>query len=237
MDKHTFLKLPLIFSLDREVGEHLKEIESEEARLTHLDKLKAERETHLAHTEEARKVVKKVLADEEKELFNMESNLKKAQAAEGAATNQNQLDAATKTIQTLTPRIEESELLILDQLEKIEELDKKIADDQKFLNGFNTTRTDIAAEVQKVSSEKQEEIKRLESSIDQLLSEIPTVDRELVLLSRKKFRFKQPLAKVMNGNCAVCGAMIDRMTQSQLAKFISIELCPGCGRMLMLSES
>lgn len=237
MDKHTFLKLPLIFTIDRDIGELLKKIEEEEKRITQLDRQRQERQLHLEHSESALKQTNELIAKEEKELHSMDINYKKAEANQKSATNQPQLDAASKTIESLGPKIEETEMLILDLLEKKDQLSAKIAEDQKFLAGSHETKKVITLEVEQSCQQYQVKIKELEENIQTLLNEIPKLDRDLVIMTRTKFRFKQPLAKVMGNNCAACGAAIDRMTQSTLSKQISIELCPGCGRMLMLGES
>ncbi len=237
MDKHTFLKLPLIFTIDRDIGELLKKIEDEEKRLTHLEKQRQERQLHLEHSEAALKQTNELIAKEEKELHTMESNFKKAESNQQNATNQIQLDAANKTLQSLGPKIEESEMLILDLLEKKDQLNAKIEEDKLFLSGSDETKKVITLEVQQACTDYREKIKELEENIQILLNDIPKLERDLVIMTRKKYRFKQPLAKVMGNNCAACGAAIDRMTQSTLAKQTSIELCPGCGRMLMLGES
>ena len=237
MDKHTFLKLPLIFTIDRDIGELLKKIEEEEKRITHLDRQRQDRLIHLEHAELALKQTNELISKEEKELHSMDINYKKAEVNQKSATNQPQLDAASKTIESLGPKIEETEMLILDLLEKKDELVKKMAEDQRFLKGSEETKISITKEVQQICQEMQAEVKKLEENIEMLLNEIPSPDKDLVIMTRKKYRFKQPLVKVIGQNCAVCGATIDRMTQSTLAKQTSIELCPGCGRMLMLGES
>lgn len=237
MDKHTFLKLPLIFTIDRDIGELLKKIEEEEKRITQLDRQRQERQLHLEHSESALKQTNELIAKEEKELHSMESNFKKSESNQQGATNQVQLDAANKTLESLGPKIEETEMLILDLLEKKDQLSAKIAEDQKFLAGSHETKKVITLEVEQSCQHYQVKIKELEENIQTLLNEIPKLDRDLVIMTRTRFRFKQPLAKVMGNNCAACGAAIDRMTQSTLSKQISIELCPGCGRMLMLGES
>lgn len=237
MDKHTFSKLQLIFTIDYDIGELLSKIASEEARITHLDKERSERQLHLDHSLLALKNNKEMISKEEKELSDMENTFKKAEQNQGLATNQAQLDASTKTVELLGPKIEESEMLILDLLEKKDELEKKIAQDQRFLDGSQITRGEIKKEVDQVCLEMKSKASELEENIQTLLSDIPQVERELVVLTRQKYRFKRPMAKVIGNNCAECGATIDRMTQSQLAKQISIELCPGCRRILMLGGS
>ncbi len=233
MDKSIFRKFSLISTIDQKIHRHMTTIESEKARIEHVKSQREQKKEHVDHASEALKMTKELLQGEEKELFQIEKQLEKSKVNLDNAKNQQQLSAIEKEIETLSPKQEEHETIILELLEKIEQLELNIKETNNFLTGSEETLQQITGEVGEIVNEEEKEIKSSEQEIAQILKEISPNDKEIFELTNKKYRFNTPLVKIQNGACPKCGSMIDKMTISQVDKGVSIEMCPGCNRILL----
>lgn len=233
MDKLIFSKFKEIATIDQKINMLQNTIISEEDRIKSLNTLRQNKQEHLDHTNEALKVTKKLLSDEEKELFNLDKQLQKSKENLKTASTQQQLNAAEKEIETLEPRKNEHEIVILDLMEKIEYLEDEIDMTKNFLAGSNDTLKEISNEVMEIVSEKRKEISISEEEINLILKSIPSIERELFEMTNKRYRFNTPLVRINNNSCPKCGSSIDRMTLTNVDKAISLEVCPGCNRILL----
>ena len=80
---------------------------------------------------------------------------------------------------------------------------------------------------------ERQEISTSEKEIKAILEELVPSERELFELTNKRYRFNTPLIKIEDGSCSKCGSAIDSVTASQVEKGVSLEMCPGCNRILI----
>lgn len=236
MDKSTFRKFTLIDVLDQKIFRHQSTVDSEQARITTIVHQREQRAEQRDHALAALKTTKDLLSGEESDLFTVQQNLEKSRANQLTAANQQQLDAIEKEIGILEPKQEESEVIILELMEKVETLEEGIAAADEFLAGSEQTLITIKEEVAEIIAVEQKEIENSEKEIKLIMNELNPSDRELLQLTLNRYRFKTPMLKIVNGSCAKCGSVIDSLTASQVEKAVTLEMCPGCNRILLPSS-
>ena len=235
MDLNTFRKFTLIDVLDQKIHRHQSTIESEQARIVTVENQREIRIQQRDHATDALKTTKELLSGEESELFNIDQNLEKSRINLTTAIKQQQLDAIEKEIESLGPKKEDHEIIILELMEKIESLEDGIKVADEFLTGSETTLSNIRKEVAAIVSVEQKEITSSEEEAARIFVELNPSDRELLQLTLKRYRFNTPMLKIVDGSCRKCGSVIDRLTASQVEKAVSIEMCSGCNRILLPS--
>jgi predicted nucleic acid-binding Zn-ribbon protein len=232
MSVQDFSSLVQAQSLDIKVHDHLQNIESHKNRITHINKQREIKKTELLRLETVQNELKSSISKNEKELFKIESELDKAKSHLADATSQQQVDALEKEISTLSPRAENLEENILEELDKQESNLSEQEICKKFLDGSVETIAEVEVEVTKDCDIEYKEIEKYQERIDLLLENCPENYKSLYINLNKKYKYNSPVSFVSNSHCNSCKLAITGVQKSTIEAGNSIELCAGCGRIL-----
>lgn len=220
-------------ALDKEVKKHLDIIQENDQRIQFLEKQRAERNDSMQEAERELKLAQEESAKCEKELAELEAKIHKSNEHISNATTQQQADAITKELETLTPLAGEKEDRILELIDQIEQLQEQIKGHEEFLKGSEKTLEEIRNEVSNLNKKEKQDIDNLEERIANLLETIPKSFKDIFLESQKEHRFQHPVAFIENRCCSQCRFAVDITIQENVTKALSPERCPSCSRMLL----
>lgn len=233
IEKEHFTHLKEIQSLDNAIKKHLDVIKDEELRLDDLHKLRQKKQENLEALKKENDQITSLISLEEKNLFDWEKKLQKAQDTQPFAKNEKEVNALSEEESKSATQVEESQNKILEHLDKQDELNQKMIEIEEFLRGSLETLEEMKQEIFYDTEKERKEILNYEKRIESLLEEVPHQLLEAFQHVRKKYRFKRPLVRVMNGGCEHCKFVIDKMSAQQIeyAKFITT--CNQCERLFI----
>lgn len=233
LELKDFTTLKEIQSLDNMIAKHLDAIKSEESRKDHILGMRQKRETEkvglLKKVEENSALINEL----EKELFDWEKKRQQAELNQDRAKDQKQVEALEKEINQLTPKCEDCEEKILNLLEENEEIKVKVDEADEFLKGSGETLNQISKEILDETKEERHQITNYEERIEALITEIPKELLEAFNRAQKKYRFKMPLARIVNRACEKCRFQVDSQTLSLVDQARTIAHCQQCERLLI----
>ncbi len=232
MSLQDFSSLVQVQSLENKIHEHIIKIEGHENRVNFIEKQRQTRQNELENLENQLLENRKIIADDEKSLFKLESELEKTKFHLDQVTSQQQADALEKEITTLGPKAEGLEEQILENMEKQEDIITKQDSCQEFLNGSASTLEEIKTEVKADCDLENKEIGKYQDRINLLLDECPGDYKSLFVSINKRFKYKSPVTSISDGHCTSCRFAINGVQKATVEKGNSIELCSGCGRLL-----
>jgi len=231
MSLQDFSSLVQVQSLENKIHDHLKKIEGHENRITFLNKQRDTKKNELEKLEISLAENKKIISEDEKNLFKYESDLEKTKSHISQATSQQQADALEKELSTLNPKIEELEEKILINLDEQESIIEKQNVCTKFIDGSVETLEEIKKEVKADCEIENKEIAKYQERIALLFEECPDNYKSLFLNLNKKFKYKSPVTSVNNGHCNSCRFAVTSVQKSAVETGNNIELCSSCGRL------
>lgn len=220
-------------SLDKQIQKHLSVIEDENKRLQVVSANKDRRAKEKVALEETLSNLSHENSQLEKELFTLEKELNKAKEHLGMATSAQQVSALEKEISNLSPRVEEIESKILENLDVEEKTQEELDKAKTYFSAIDETIAEIQNEINQVASQEQTEISKYNERITLLLENLSQDTREIYFKAREKHRFNHPATPIMGSGCGVCKYQIPAITRSQVERSEVLEFCPGCSRLLV----
>jgi len=237
LDKHHFSSLREVQSLDNSIKGHLDIIESENARIAHLNSLFDRRETEFNEAQELLNSKRTELKSLERECHDWEEKVTKAKSQEGSAKNEKQVEALRNESETSDLEVSRLQDLQLELLEELETLEETIEEFKKFKSGFEITKAKIQGEVDQIIEKETIEINRYRERIKSLLEELPSNLKDTFQHVRKMHRFKQPLVRVINKGCEKCKFTLDSSSCDQVETLKVIQTCNSCHRLFIPFDS
>lgn len=230
MDIDSFRSLIEIQGLKNRQQVHLKNIGSQELRLTRLQEEREESQAQLTP-------LRQELSALEQKIQDYEGRLKKREA-EMTRARENLMQAKTLTeMQNLEKAIKDAEIDtnnlsddILTFLQTFEEKNKEQERLQNFLTGLSKTIPQIEQEVQSAIMIEKKEIQNYQTRIEALFDDVPSA-KEIVLNCWKKN--KKAVVSVDDQDTCECGIKVGRNMASQIEKARELFTCASCGRIFI----
>ncbi len=232
MNLEHFALLVEIQGLDKKIAQHLKTVSTQEDRLTSLNKQRDLKEKNLIQLETELQTCKTEQSKKEKELFEKDQLIERSELRMKTATNEVQCKAIENELTLFRPQKEKLETEVYALMEKMENLQKEIAEHQQFLQGSLKTLNEIKSEVDKVQNLENEQIKILDERIELSLQNTPTSVRTIWKDLSKRFPHQTALCFIENGACSECRCSIGRNFEALIEKGGAVEFCPHCKRLL-----
>ena len=231
MDYYSYLVD--IEALDLVIKKHQDKIDEESARIDFLKKQKLSREKIYLENLETCKSQKVEQTKREKELFDIDTKIDNNNAHQQNATTTKQAETLMHELSELSAHKDSLENSILELIDTIDQLEEKIKIDEEYFKGMEDTIHDISLEAKEIINEEQADIKKLETQIEGLLSEVPTDLLNVFTISRDKHRFKSSLATIQGNSCSKCRSQIASAEVETFNKTKAHMICSGCKRLLL----
>jgi predicted nucleic acid-binding Zn-ribbon protein len=231
MLKETFRHFVEIMSLKSKILEYERNIKSEEKRISDLQAKRHLTDDKILKLNE--EIVQLNIKELEYKIDSLTSRLSKLKNQVSSVVSEKELSAINHEITHSQNELNLLETAYFSNLEKAEKHSVEILDLKQFLIGSLETLNEISVEVKISVNKNQHEIKNLQLRITSLLEQLSSSDRHLFLDTDKKFKDKIPCSFINLKNCSECKISIDSQTINNVEKFISVELCPNCGRILL----
>ncbi len=233
----AFSHLKEIQSLDNMIKKHLDAISAEEGRLEHINALRKRAQDEIENLTNLVSQKKVTTQNLEKELFDWENKLAKAEENLPYATNEKEVSALERDRSMSQENVDDLQEKVLTLLEEIEEHENLIREKEVFLSGSQETLDEINLEIEIETRQERQQITNYEARIEVLRQEVPGSLWQTFSEARKKHRFNLPLARIMNKACEKCRFIVDAQTASRVEAATGYELCTQCGRLLIPLES
>ncbi len=227
----SFRHLIEIEALKRENQQNLERIVSENKRISDLEQ---RRKKTLLHNEDLRLEEKNLKLEESQyQIEDWQTRLKKLTSQLSLAVTEKEQLAFESQIANLKADIENHEVLYFEKLEKSEEIQQKIKDNEEFVKGSQATLATITNEVHEAIQKEEAIINNRNKRIQALIEECQPSLKSLYLELEKKFSPKSPVSYLIDKKCTACHMLSDSMLKNSLEEGRTVETCPNCGRLLI----
>ena len=228
----SFRHLIEIEALKRENQQNLERISSENKRISDLEQ---RRSKTLLQNEDLRLEEKNLKLEESQyQIEDWQLRLNKLTSQLSMAATEKEQLAFESQITNVKKDIESNEALYFEKLEKSEEIQTQIKENEEFMKGSLTTLESIKEEVKENIAKEQTIIDNRNKRIDSLTDLCHPSLKSLYLELEKKFSPKsRPVAYLIDKKCNACHMLTDSMLKSSLDEGRAIETCPNCGRLLI----
>ena len=232
MEINDFKILLAVQKTDSKIADHMKEIEEEKKRILNLQHKQVTTRQELNQMEKELQEYKAQTAECEKNLYQTENQITKSREHLNMATSEQQANAVENELAVLTQRAQQLESNALELMDKNETLEVKIKESTTFLAGLMESTGEITTESDHNIKQAQTRIQDCENQIQELFKECPVNIRKTFMMVNERFRFKNPLAFIVDGVCNQCHNSVGRNMESTIEKGAVLEFCPHCGRIL-----
>lgn len=207
--------------LENELGASLATIKKEEQERLQKAKIHEDKRARYNKEEKRLRDERDKLVGRRKALTTL-NNYKLQQSAE------KEIEHASRQISLQ----EESLLSVLEEVEKLESEIKKLDDS---LVGRKASYESGVKEARETAANLEERAAKHISEREELVKQIDT--KSLTLYDRVKDKFvMDPVVDIINGTCSGCFMQIGPQILLQINRGDNLQRCPGCGRILYISE-
>lgn len=220
-------------SLDLKIKGHLANIKQEENRIQIVHNQRVSKAKELEDIEKNVSDLTTQLRSNEKNLAAMIAQHEKATQRIPRLTSDSEVKATEKEIAGLEREKAKNEKAVLELMESIDSLNKVKIEHQSFLQGSEQSLSQIKDEVKLNTDLDRKEIANYEKRMAVLLDTCHPNTRARFLALNQLYRFRNPLAFVINDNCNGCHMKINRRDQINIDKGQTLEYCPSCGRIFL----
>lgn len=228
-------KLVALQSVDVKIQEMERVREEIPQRIAFLeDEIKKAEERVLAERSEVEKLLKE-RRRKEKDLEEEVDRVKKAEARVFEIKTNKEYQAVLKEIENAKKLNRQREEEILEILERHEEKQKQLRQEEKNLDAKRQEFQRQIEELKLQVASFEEEMAQQQRLRDERGKEIPSVllHKYQMLLGRRQGR---AVAQVINGVCQACHMNLRPQLYIELQKQDSLILCPSCNRILVLGN-
>ncbi|MBC7715085.1 MAG: hypothetical protein H7177_17195 [Rhizobacter sp.] len=220
-----------IEALKKQNQQNADTISSENKRISDLEerRKKSQSQNEILKIEE--KNLK--LTDSQNQIEDLQGRLTKLTSQLAMATTLPQETAFKNQIQTIQSEIEKLEESYFENLEKSEEIQNTIKENNDFFNGSLITLEEIKTEVAKVIATEEVIIANRIKRIDALMDLCNPSMKSVYLDLEKKFKPKSCVAYLIDKKCSACHMATDATLRSTLEEGRGLECCPNCSRLLI----
>lgn len=218
-----FAKLREFDSLSKSKQKHQSIIQSQNERLTLLNKKREDNHLRINQLKKEMTVNQSLLAELE------------AQIKSYSEQRQRIIDYGgdEKKAAEFAEKLEAIEERGLDILSLIESLENELEDARTFDQGIGKTIEEIGAEVSETVSKEQKEITAIEMRLNSLQDELPPEFKDRLKRVLDKKLAHGPFTRIENGACYMCRFKISRVEESEIDMQKQLKNCPQCTRIFI----
>lgn len=220
-----------IEALKKQNNQNLLQISSENKRISDLNERRAKT---IAQIDDLILEEKNLsLSITQQQIDALDTRLKKLNSQLNLAITEKEQIAFEKQIKLARHEKDNLENIYFENLEKSESLLEEIKDKKEFMKGSIESLEMIKDEVAKNIAGEQKIIDDRNLRIHSLEDALHPSIKSLYLELEKKFTPKRPICYLVDKKCTECHLLVDSVLKNSLEEGRSIEICPGCGRLLI----
>lgn len=227
----SFRHLIEIEALKKQNQQNAETIASENKRISDLEERRKKSQSQNEELKIEEKNLK--LTDMQNQIEDLQARLNKLTSQLSMATTVTQETAFKNRIQTTQSEIDKLEEIYFGNLEKSEEINNTIKENNEFFKGSLATLEDIKREVAGVIANEESIIANRNKRVDALMELLPPSMKSLYIDLIKKFKPKSPVSYLIDKKCTSCHMAVDSTMKSSLEEGRSLECCPNCSRLLI----
>lgn len=227
----SFRHLIEIVALKKQNELNFSRIDSENKRISDLEERRKKSQIQNENLKIEDKNLK--LTEMQNQIEDLQARLNKLTAQLGMATTAAQETAFKNQIHTTQTEIDKLEEIYFGNLEKSEEYNNTIKENNDFFQGSLSTLEEIKTEVKKAVQLEDDIISNRNKRIDALLEICHPSMKSLYLELEKKFKPKSPVSFLIDKKCNACHMALDSVMRSSLEEGRSLECCPNCSRLII----
>lgn len=235
MNPDEIMSLKEVASLAQTIEKLKLECLEESKRLDLLKRQEDANKMSLQGAEENLSTFSRELTTKENELSSLDSKLEMLLSKEANLFTEVEIQSFTKQKEHFESEKQMLEESIFDLMEKTELLQSEIKDKKQFDTGIVKTITEIQAEVDSFTKERETKILGLKERIDLLLDSIPVmIKQKLEKLLTKNLPYG-PLAFFKGDACSICSFKTTRLDVDKVEVKKQPINCQGCSRLIIPS--
>ena len=227
----SFRHLIEIIALKKQNDQNISTIASENKRISDLEERRKKSQIDNENLKLEDKNLK--LTELQNQIEDLQARLNKLTTQLGMATTVTQESAFKNQIQTTQSQRDQLEEIYFGNLEKSDEINNTIKENNDFFQGSLSTLEEIRIEVQKVIENENEIITNRNNRIEALFELCHPSMKSLYLDLEKKFKPKSPVSFLIDKKCNACHMALDSVLRSSLEEGRSLECCPNCSRLVI----
>lgn len=228
-----FYDLVEINSLQKALKQERSLLESKDERTNFLLLQKKNKVTELEDCENSLRLLNAELKDLEKTYLIIERDLTQAKGALKMASNEKQMEGGQHQVDVLSERLSDIEERTLELMQSIEDENDKASELNGFLQGFESTFSEIKEEVDSEKTEVCKKITNIEDRIKALFNNLNKDFKQIIHPKLKVDLASSCIAFTKSGACSACGKKIEKSQIIEIDKAKHIEQCSLCQRVLI----
>ena len=227
----SFRHLIEIEALKKQNQHNSLQIASENKRISDLE----ERRRKVLRSNEDLKIEEKnlKLTESQGKIEDLQLRFTRLNSQLSLSVTEKEQNAFENQIKLIKEEIEKLEILYFENLEKSEEFQTQIKENDDFLQGSVATLEDIKKEVLISVAKETETISNRIKRIDSLLELCHPNLRTLYLNLEKQFAPKSPVSFLIDKKCTACHMVMNAVLKASLEEGRVLETCPDCSRLLI----
>tara|TARA_B100000925_G_scaffold290732_1_gene276653 strand:- start:4610 stop:5323 length:714 start_codon:yes stop_codon:yes gene_type:complete len=234
MKKEDFIPLIEIQSLDSKIMKLEKTISEELKRLDHLNGLNNKNEIKLSELLNKKNDLDKEVLEIEVEVDTLEKKIEKANQDLMKSTSNNEVVKLESFIKESSKKVEFAEENALTKMELLESLLIEISKSNEFKKNFPQTLQEFEIEIKNDNEKVFNSLDSAKERRGELINEMPTSLRSSYL--GKKKVMDKPVCFLLGNRCDNCKTQIDQFTISSIQKYLDINFCPTCKKILVSKD-
>ncbi|MBF0205823.1 MAG: hypothetical protein HQK53_02945 [Oligoflexia bacterium] len=235
-DSIQYESLIKIVYIDNKINHHLKNIEEEKNRVKLLVEQHKCKSTTLSSKNVDLGRCNHSLEEKGPELKKIDEQYNRNKKSLAASTSSSAINYIEKQLSEISQKKKKLESEILELMEKTEKSSLEIKDVEQHILSLESAIKEISDEVEVKVKDQVQQISQYESEQSLLLEGLTRELRTLYNIVITKYRFKNPLARVVNNHCNQCFIQIAFEDIINLDRGKVIVTCHRCGRILLPSS-
>lgn len=231
MKKEDFIPLIEIQSLDSKIMKLEKTISEELKRLDHLNGLNNKNEIKLSGLLSKKNDLDQEVLEIEEELNTFEKKIEKANQDLMKSSSNNEVVKLESFIKESSQEAEFLEENALTKMEQSESLLIEISKAAEFKKNFPQTLQEFEVEIKNDNEKVFNALNTAKERRDELINAMPTSLRSSYL--GKKKVMDKPVCFLLENRCDNCKTQLDQFTISSIQRYLDINFCPTCKKILV----
>lgn len=238
MNKENFRIIKEINSLIIKIKLLKDQIASEASRIDKIDAQVEQKTVALNQVDEQLIEIRKNIRELEAKLHELNQTHFKASAAVNNSFSEKDILAATKQKESAEAEIEVTEGLILECMEREEELDSQKQAHLKFLDGVKSGRSEIEEDITEENKPRLDQIESYKQRISLNLEQLePLAKSKTETLMAKNLPKGFVVELDSKNHCQVCGTQVSGNQAREIEEQMKLLACSGCSRIIIPQSS
>lgn len=228
-------KLIELQKTDTNIRRLKKSIETAEQRRANIEQEFEQHASSIREIQNQAENAKREHADLEKQAAEAKAHLERANRNLKTSTNQKQYETSMRELDVLQKQISGFEAQMLEKMTAIEDVDKVLSERSEEIAGLEGKRGEAVSEfegqLEKDKAEYEVESKKREEVFVTLPPNLASVYNRLAMRSRDGIA----VAEVVNGSCSACHMSLRPQMQLEIKRGDKIITCESCTRILYIA--